>query len=157
MAGRVTYVMVDKSGEISRVQFYLPTLTGANYDDVTGNGVGNNVGDLRLAIGAASLCNFVNTVVGATSYPETSPTNPTDPFAQRESGLRVFYSAGGRRYNVTIPGPDLALFSQTGTDVIDIGSNVAAIALKTAIEANIADYLGGPCVVTGMRSVGRAS
>lgn len=154
---QVAFVMVDNSGEKSTVAFSLPVITGANYDDIAGNGVGDNVGDLRIAIGAASLMNFVNTVVQAVNYPDT-PVLPTSPWAQREDGLRVFYAdADGGKYHVTIPGPDKTLFAQTGTDVVDHTSNAAAILLKNAIEANAASPSGDPVFVTGMRLVGRSN
>ena len=152
----VTINMVDNSGEPTSVQFYLPQLTSANYDDVAGNVAGQNVGDLRLAIAAITLANFTNHSVSAVNYPESGDL-PANPYAQREIGLMVKYvdTVNAKKAHRVIPAPDLTLIAQTGTDVVDHTSNVAAVALTAAIEANAVSQDGNPVVVTGMRIVGR--
>ena len=52
MTASVSHTIIDNSGEQSVVKFYLPDVTAVNYDTITGNGKGDNVGDLRLAVAA---------------------------------------------------------------------------------------------------------
>jgi len=153
----VVHGMVDNSGEGSKVKFYLPTITSANFDDVTGNGVGDSVGDLRLAVAAASLMNFTRHTVVAAVYDDVG-TLPSDANAQREQKLLITYIGDGgtsKKYRIELPGADRTLFAQTGTDVVDHTSNVNAIALVTAIEANAVSPEGFPALVVAMRLVGR--
>jgi len=158
MPASVTYNMIGHSGERSRVTLGLPVLTGANYDDVTGNGATDSVGALRIAIGAISLMNFESAAVGAITHPDAGGL-PTDPNAQRERGLRVFYTddVTSKKYHFTIPGPDMTLVAQAGTDVVDHTSNVAAVALVAVLEAEMRSPDGNAITVTGMRTVGRAN
>jgi hypothetical protein len=157
MTAQVSFGLIDKSLENSRCSLNLPALTGVNYDDVTGNAVGNNVGDLRIAIAAITLCNLTGTTVQAVQYPE-NPIPPASAYAQREIGLRVFYadSVTGDKYNFTIPGPDLTLLAQEGTDLIDT-SNALWIALVAAVEANAVSPAGNPVEVLQGRIVGRSN
>lgn len=152
----VTHGMIDNSGEGASVRFYLPDVTGANYDTITGNSAAQNVGELRLAVAAVSLLNFTQHTVTTERYPE-SGTLPADAFAQRELKLLVQYvdDVTGERGTLTIPGPDLDILAQAGTDVVDHTSNAAAIALTTAIETYAASKDGNAISVIGMRIVGR--
>jgi hypothetical protein len=152
----VTHGMIGNSGESSSVTFYLPDVTGANYDDVTGNGVGQNVGDLRLAVAAVTLMNFTKHTVTTEQYAEAG-TLPADANAQREIKLWVQYvdTVNARVGSLSIPGPNLSILAQTGTDVVDHTSNAAAIALTNAIEANAVSRDGNPIAVRLMKIVGR--
>lgn len=153
-----SFNMIGFSGERSKVVIGLPLLTGANYDDTTGNGATDNVGALRIAIGAISLLNFESVVVQAVTHPDAGGL-PTNANAQREIGLRVFYTddVTSKKYHITIPGPDLTLVAQAGTDVVDHTSNAAAIALTTALETFAFSPDDNAITVTGMRIVGRAN
>lgn len=154
----VSHTCIDNSGENSVVTFYLPDVTAANYDDVTGNDVGNNVGALRLALADVTLCNFVRHTVTTEVYPELGEL-PASPWAQRELKLLVQYvdNVTSKRYTVTIPGPDLELLAQAGTDVVDHTSNINAAAFATAFEANARSQDGNAISVIGMRIIGRNS
>lgn len=152
----VTHTIIDNAGETSTTRFYLPTISGANYDTVAGNGATDNVGALRLAVAAITRGNFVRHTVSAVEYPEAG-TLPADPEAHRETKLLVSYvdNVNARRGSVTIAAPDLSILAQTGTDVVDHTSNAAAIALTTAIETYAASRDGNAITVIGMRIVGR--
>lgn len=154
----VSHTCIDNSGENSVVTFYLPDVDESNYNDVTGNGPAQNVGDLRLALAAITLCNFVRHTVTTEVYPETGEL-PSSPWAQRELKLLVQYvdDVTAKRYTVTIPGPDLDLLAQPGTDVVDHVSNVVAAAFVTAFEANARSQDGNAISVIGMRIIGRNS
>jgi hypothetical protein len=83
---------------------------------------------------------------------------PASPFAQREFKLAVkMVDTAGNRSTLTIPGPNLTLLAQPGTDVVDHVSNVTAAALAAAIENNAVSPQGNTVSVIGMRIVGRAN
>jgi hypothetical protein len=153
----VVHGMIDNSGESSKVKFYLPLITAANYDDQTGNGIGEAVGELRLAVAAASLMNFTRHTVVSDVYDDVG-TLPSDANAQREQKLLITYIGDGgtsKKYRLEIPGADRTLFAQTGTDVVDHTSNVNAIALKAVIETYAVTPEGFPALIQAMRLVGR--
>lgn len=154
----VAHTCIDNSGENSVVTFYLPDVDESNYNDVTGNGPAQNVGDLRLALAAITLCNFVRHTVTTEVYSELGEL-PASPWAQRELKLLVQYvdNVTSKRYTVTIPGPDLDLLAQPGTDVVDHVSNVVAAAFVTAFETNARSQDGNAISVIGMRIIGRNS
>lgn len=156
MTSSLTIGYIDNSGEGSSTRFYLPQLTAGNYDAVAGNGVGENVGDLRLAVAAVTLCNFTQHTVVAEQYTEAGDL-PASAFAQREFKLLVkMVDTANNRSTVTIPAPNLDVLAQPGTDIVDHVSNVVAAALAAAIEANAVSPQGNALSVIGMRIVGRA-
>lgn len=156
MPAYVTHSMIGFSGEPSSVTFYLPDVTSVNYDDVTGNTVGDNVGSLRLALGAISLLNFVRHTVTTEQHADSGAL-PTEPYAQREIKLLVNYrdTVTAKKYRIEIPGPDLAALAQAGTDVVDHTSNATAVAFVTAMETYARSVDGNLITVEGMRIVGR--
>lgn len=157
MPGQVSFGFIDHSREKSSTALFLPTITAANFDAVTGNTIAENVGALRLAIAAITLCNFTNTRVVAVEYPENDVT-PADPYAQRETGLRVFMTdtVTGEKSHMTIPGPNLTLLAQVGTDEVD-PSAATWLTLVGAIEAEARSKDGNVLEVTSGRIVGRNS
>jgi hypothetical protein len=153
----VVHGLIGNSGESSKVKFYLPLITAANYDDQTGNGIGEAVGELRLAVAAATLMNFTRHTVVSDVYDETGLL-PSDANAQREQKLLITYIGDGgssKKFRIELPGVDRTLFAQTGTDVVDHTSNVNAIALKGVIETYAVTPEGFPALVVAMRLVGR--
>lgn len=156
MPAYVTHSLIGFSGEGSSVRFYLPDVTSVNYDDVTGNTVGDNVGGLRLALGALTLLNFVRHTVTTEQYADVGSL-PSDPYAQREIKLLVSYrdTVTSKLYRLEIPGPDLSAIAQAGTDVVDHTSNVTAAAFVTAFEQYARSVDGNLVTVEGMRIVGR--
>lgn len=129
-------VFVDNSREKASTQIYLPELTGANYDSVAGNGVGDSLGDLRLAIAAVTRCNFVKHQLTAVTYNDLNEV-PADKDAQIEIRLRIDYTdnVNGRTGFFTIPAPNLDVFGQVGSDEVD-RDEVSVAALFSVIEAN---------------------
>jgi len=153
----VVHGLIDNSGESSKVKFYLPDVTGANYGTITGNVITANVGELRLAVAAATLMNFTRHTVVCEVYDDVG-TLPSDANAQREQKLLITYIGDGgtsKKYRIELPGADRTLFAQTGTDVVDHTVNLNAIALKDAIESYAVTPEGFPALVTAMRLVGR--
>jgi len=152
----VTHTLIDHSGEKSPTRHYLPDLTNANYIVVTGNTpVTQNVGSLRVALGAITNANFVRHKV--TAHTVRNPPSSAVAAAQRESKLLIRCQdngTGARRFNIEIPCPNLSLLAQEGTDVID--STVAEwIAVVALLEADCVSPWGNTFLVIEGRIVGR--
>jgi len=151
----VTHTIIDRSGELSFTRHYLPAITPANYIVVTGNTpVTQNVGSLRVALGAITNGNFVRHEV--TAIEGTQPlTLPAAAGAQREIKLLVRYvSSAGRRGSLEIPGPNLTLLAQAGTDQVDLTITEMADFI-TVFETETVDSYGDTVTVTDARIVGR--
>jgi len=116
----VTHTIIDRSGERSFTRHYLPTITAGNYEDVAGNGVGDNVGNLRLSLADMTNGNFVKHEVTAVSN-RSGALVATNPNAQRELKILVLMREVGtnRPINLEIPCPDLSIIGQEGTDEVD--------------------------------------
>ena len=156
MPAYVTHSLIGYSGEQSGVKFYLPDVTAAHYDDVTGNGPTDNVGALRLGLAAITLLNYTRHTVTTEQYGDAG-TLPSSPYAQREIKLLVSYrdTVTSKKYRVEIPGPNLANLAQAGTDVVDHVNNIVAAAFVAVMEANAVSPDGNTIAVEGMRIVGR--
>lgn len=151
----VTHTIIDRSGESSFTRHYLPTITAANYIVVTGNTPATqNVGSLRVALGAITNGNFVRHEV--TAVEGTQPlAEPASPQAQREVKLLIRYiSSASRRGSIEIPGPDLALLASPGTDVVDLTITEMANFIGV-FETETRDSYGDTITVTDARIVGR--
>lgn len=151
----VTHTLIDHSGEKSPTRHYLPDLTNANYIAVTGNTpVTQNVGSLRVALGAITNANFVRHKV--TAHTVRLPFSTPVAAAQRESKLliRCQDNSNARRFNIEIPCPNLTLLAQEGTDVIDstVPEWIAVVAL---LESECVSPWGNTFLVTEARIVGR--
>lgn len=152
----VSFTWIGASAERSSAVFYLPAINAGNFDAVTGEGAAENVGEIKSAIDDITLMNNVKRSVVAVEYTD-APTLPSNQFAQRELKLLVTYvdNTTAKTYRVSIPGPDLSLIAQAGTDVVDHTSNVLAAALVTALETYAVSPDGNAITVIGMRIVGR--
>jgi len=150
----VTHIIIDRSAEISFTRHYLPAINAGNYTAVTGNVVGQNVGNLRLALAEITLGNFVRHEV--TAQEATQPVDiPTDANAQRETKLLVRYiSESNRRGSLEIPGPNLTLLAQPNTDQIDMSVTEFQDFLGL-FEADYRDSYGDTVTITDARIVGR--
>lgn len=147
-----TIQFLDISREKSSVAFNVATPSGAAYDWDALAAVVDTVAD---AIEAVCLC---------TRGPESlrvemaagSVATPSDDFAQRELGLRIFYidTTTNKKYHVTIPGPDASLMVSSGFDEVD-WSGAEMAALETAFEANVLSPDGNAVQITTGKIVGR--
>jgi hypothetical protein len=147
---KVDLAYVDFSGETSRVGVYMADFNAAN---LTGQGVAANL--VRVAISNITLCNEANMTASLLLH-TASGAAPTDPNAQRELGVEVFYtdSTNGRKGRFTIPGPDLTLLQLAKDEVVLADSGVMA-ALVTAIQTNLVSRDQNAITVTGARLEGR--
>jgi len=150
----VTHTIIDRSGERSFTRHYLPTINDANHDSIAGNGVGQNVGNLRLALADMTNGNFVKHEVTAVSS-RAGALVATNPLAQREIKLLVMLRevVTNRPINIEIPCPNLALIGQAGTDEVDQDAQ-EWIDFVTAMAAFRSDN-DQQVTVTGGRIVGR--
>lgn len=153
--GRLTFSYIDKSGERASVGVPTPDLNAANVESYTDGGLSTAFDALNDAIAALTL-------LSATGHSATAQSNaiepvlPASPYAQREFGIMFFLSdTGGHKSRITIPGPDLSIVAQDGTDVVDLAVTEVA-ALVTALETYAVDPVTGNAVtVTAARIVGR--
>lgn len=153
---KVTYSMIDNSGEIGSSRIYLPDITSANYDAIVDDTVLGRVGRIRIAIAAISTMNEVRRTITAAEF-NSAGSIPADKYAQRERKLLVRYvdTVNNKRATVTIPSPDNDQLSQTGTDKVDFVNNVVAATFVTAFELDAVSMDGNPVTVVGMEIVGR--
>lgn len=149
----VTYGYLDFSGEPSQVGFEILDLTAGNFAAQTTPVIEG--GALEAAISALTLCTLQTVNIAAINA-STGNAAPVSQYAQRESGLLVTYqdTVNGKKYRLTIPGPDLANLAQAGTDMINPLAP-AWTAFVAAFEANAHSELGNTVNVLGGRFVGR--
>ena len=143
----------DKSREMSNVEMTVADVSagGADFDTVMAD-----VAALGTAFLAATECIQAREVFNQT-VDAKSPTVPTDPQAQRESALRIFYAddVTGDVFHVSIPGPDWANIDlQPNTDLADLTDTVMANVV-IAIEANALSPAGNAVTVLRAVQVGR--
>jgi len=149
MATPITLSMIDYSGEPTRTSWHSPTLTAANLVAQTA------IQDaIRLAIEAISLCNE-DKLTAALVMHSATPTRPTNPNAQRELAVKVFYvdNVNGRTGTMTIPGPNLTALTLVNDEVVLADGDVMADFVTAFEFANSRD--GNNITVTAARLVGR--
>ncbi len=143
----------DKSDEMSNVELTVADVSagGADFDAVMAD-----VAALGAAFLAATECVQAREMFNQ-AVDIKDPATPTDVFAQRESGLRIFYAddSTGEVYHVTLPGPDWdSIDLLPNTDLADLtDTEVANIVI--AIEANALSPVGNAVTVLRAVAVGR--
>lgn len=150
----VTHTIQDYSGERSYTRHYLPAITDANFDAIAGNGVGDNVGDLRLALAAVCEGTFVKHEVTCVTSRDGIFV-ATDPDAQRERKIVIrCVDSLNYRFTIEIPCPNLALLAQPDTDEID-RTVTEWQTLETALITTCRSKNDVAFTVLGARHVGR--
>lgn len=152
--GRLTARFRDYSDEYSTLSVLVPDLDTADVWNVIvglGAGIANALEDLSLAT-------LVSVTYHEIANPPADDTRPTSPFAQREQGLRFFYSdnVDASKYNITVPAPDLAIVADPGSDDVDLTITEVA-ALVTWLESNVLSPNGNAITVDRAVIVGRNS
>lgn len=157
MPSKVTFQILDYSGETGSVGFWLPTLTAANFDANVNDTVGGAVGDLRIAMNALINGNHLQRTVNAATFKDTA-VQPTDPYAQREIKGRFVIrdTVTAELGSFEIPCIDLSVVAQQGTDVIDL-EEVAVAAFVAVLEADYVSRDGNPIEVVSAQIVGRSN
>lgn len=126
----------DFSDEYSDTRVEINDITGLNYDDDVAQDIGTGArAELQNAIEAVSLGNLAT--YSATTIRETvNDTRPASPFAQVETGLRMYgRAANGKLYTVTIAAPDLANIAVAGQDEVDLTASPVS-GLVGALESH---------------------
>ena len=147
------YVYRDWSKEISSFELNFADIAagGANFDAVKAGVV-----DVGTAILACTLCiDASESLKQATATPD--PAVPSDQDAQREYGMRVFYSddTTGKVYHFTVPGPDKSvMLLVTESDLFDPTDEPLAW-LITASEADGLSPVGNSVTFLRAVNVGR--
>jgi hypothetical protein len=143
----------DLSDEISNVQINVADVSagGADFDDVMAD-----VAALGAALSTVSDCVQAKEMF-LQAVDVKDPTTPTDPQAQREVALRIFYAddVTGEVYHISVPGPDFELIElYPNTDIADL-TDSPLDALVTAIEASALSPVGNAVTVLRAIQVGR--
>jgi hypothetical protein len=144
----------DYGSEIGSLSLHVAEIAagGANYDAVIAQ-----IAAIESEIIALTLCTTAGTAL-TQGLGADSDAVPTDPFAQRELGLRVFLvdDVNGRKSHFTVPGPDLdALTIFAGTDLVDLEDASVMADLVTSVEAGALSADGNAVTVTRAVIVGR--
>lgn len=151
--GLLTARFRDFSDEYSHMSVQVADLTGPDvWSVITGLGNGLETAAEALSLGTLVAVNYRQGAIAE------DDTRPASQFAQRETGLRFFYSdnADGSKYNITLPAPDLAIVATPGTDDVDLSITEVA-AMVTWLEANVISPNGGAVTVDRAVIVGRNS
>lgn len=149
---RYSMKFIDWSGEVSNVGLYFEAPSGAAYDIAA---LLQDFDDLGTAIEDLTDCpldseSYLVGIVAGDGTPAAVAT------AQREMGIRIFYSDSvtGKKYHFTVPGPEVAEYPDQGSDVVPLdGTHMAA--LVTAFELNCLSDVGNAVVITKARFIGR--
>lgn len=144
--------LLDFSGEKSVVSWNGPEITGAAFDVTSWKAAQVVIADAIMQLtdcteGREGLSSVVS---------EGSQVLPSIATAQREVGLRIFYQddVTGKKYHLTIPGPQVEDYPLAGTDDIDITSGDIA-SFVSDFETNAESEAGNAVTVYGARLVGR--
>lgn len=154
MAGKLTLTFRDFSDERSSVAIPIASPDPLGTDYAVWSGIASTLIPLMEAI---SLCNVARLQLVAIAG-DHNDTRPTNGFAQRELGLRLFFTdqVNGKKSYITIPGFDVGTFGNPGSDQIDL--SLSAIApLVSYLESVMQSVDGNPVVIDRGLVVGRAS
>lgn len=151
-ASQYSLSLLDFSGEKSVVQWSGPEITGAAFDVTSWKAAQDAIAD---AIMDLSDCTRGKEQFSSIAE-QGAETLPAIATAQREVGLRVFYQddVTGKKYHLTIPGPQVEDYPDAGTDELDLSSTDLAV-FVSAFETNAESEAGNAVTVYAARLVGR--
>jgi len=156
MATRVTFNLIDHSGEMTKTVVWLEDIAGdgSNWADIL-----VSVGLMEAALLVATECNHVSTVINYETG-NTPAVPPAEVIAQREIAIRVKMVdvSTGDYTSFTVPGPAEGFYPPTGVkgDYIPL-SNAIFAALILVLEANLVSPDGNAVEVVEGRLIGRNS
>lgn len=132
MANHYTVTTIrDRSRELSRVKVYNGAITAASLP-----GFLTEYGALKTALAGITL-GVVAKDQWVGDATDLDDSVPTDPFAQREIGLRVHYvgNTNNKSYFITVAAPKLASLTYIGnTDEVLLADGSIMAAFVTAFE-----------------------
>lgn len=154
MPGLVNYTILDSSNETSRVSFHLPDITAANYEGATGDGIGESVGEVRLALNPLILGNHLRRTVTSDVYVDAAVLPAAG--AMREIKARFTYrdTVNARLGSFEVPTFDAATYGTQGTDILDLTQTDLA-AFVTAVETHMRSRDGNTIQIVSGEIVGR--
>jgi hypothetical protein len=157
MAGKLTFSMIDYSGEPTSVGLWTPVLDNGNIDDYALDIPLNPHGLMKDAIAALTGCNYTKRSVLANTIIEPNPVPPVDDTAQREIKALVNYvdTVLGTKLKIEIPGYNRVGLN-ANSDSIDL-TQADWATFVTQFEANFVSKYGNPVVVVSAKMVGRNS
>lgn len=126
----ISFKIIDYSGEYSNFSMNIPDV-----DETSWVATDTAIGTIETALLALTAGNIARKTLQAYNV-HVNDAYPSDPMAQREVGLRLFYKddVNGEKFHVTVPAPDLDLIAEEGSDDVDMSLSVVS-ALTAAIEA----------------------
>lgn len=144
--------LLDFSGEKSVVQWSAAEITGAAFDVTSWKTAADDLADAIMTLTDCTRGKEQFSSVAA----QGAETLPSIATAQREVGLRIFYqdTTTGKKYHLTIPGPQVEDYPDAGSDEIDLTSTDMA-AFITLFESNAESEAGNAVEVYAARLVGR--
>lgn len=149
--GHLAVTIRDKSKELSTFRVRVDDQEGADvWTVVTGLGSALEALVEDLTIGVLASMTYSQ---GAIAEDEGVPASG---FAQREAGLRFFYTdqSNGKKGNITIAAPDSGTLAVEGTDEVPLATTEVA-AMVTWLEANALSIDGNAIAVDKAVLVGR--
>jgi len=152
MPTKVTFNLIDYSGERTSTSMYVEELDATNYADVVAA-----AGALQTALLVATDCNHVSTIFSVETDNNIA-IPPATVTAQREIAIRIKYvdAVTGDVGSTTVPGPATTLYPPQGVkgDYVPL-DNVIFSAFIAVIEANAVSRLGNSIEVVEGRLIGR--
>lgn len=153
MPSQVSFTVRDHSDEYSAVQFNI-----ADVDETTWIATNAAIATIEAALTALTTGSLARKALTAFNEPVNDVT-PANPYAQRETGLRLFYqdTVTSKKFHITIPAPDLVLVASPGTDNVDLSGVAVVNAIVSALEPVMLSPEGNPVnfyrgVIVGRRS-----
>jgi hypothetical protein len=138
-AAKIEYGWIDNSNERTRTQLHVgyDIALGAAEIAITGNA-------LRILLEAITDCNETR-VSAVIPVHSAVPSLPASAWANRESGIRLFYADNvtGKVYHADLPGVNQSLYRVPGTDVPT--PTLGLQALYDGITAMVWSEMGNPC------------
>ena len=150
MASSIAFTIIDNSDEYSAVKLNI-----SDVDDSTWVAVDAKIATLQAAVAALTTGNIAYKTL--TAYRKhVDDSRPANPYAQRESGLRLFVkdTVTGKKTHLTIPAPDMVIVGAGGSDEIDLTLSLVA-PVVAAIEALMVSEAGNPVKIYKGIHVGR--
>lgn len=151
-ASQYSLSLLDFSGEKSIVSWNGPEITGAAFDVTSWKAAMVAIADAVIDLTDCTRGKEQFSSIGDSG----SEVLPSVATAQREVGLRIFYQDDitGKKYHLTIAGPQVEDYPVAGTDELDITAGDLAV-FVSSFETNAESEAGNAVTVYAARLVGR--
>jgi hypothetical protein len=151
-ASQYSLSLVDFSGEKSVVQWSAAEITGGAFDMGAWKTAADDLADAIMDLTDCTRGKELFSGIAA----QGSESLPAIATAQREVAIRVFYQddVTGKKYHLSVPGPQVEDYPDVGSDSIDLTSTDMA-AFITLFESNALSEAGNAVTVYAARLVGR--